>query len=397
LLAVVELVLAGLVFSSGGRVLPDILLIFWSALLVHFGLRYRHYRRSWTRERIAASGRLLEAMLGHRTKLAQQPVEYWYASEDLAVADYIQRGRVMDASGAWLTAFVPRAWLTTAVVALIPGIVSHAPSGEIAIAVGGILLAYRSLRRLSSGLSMLAGAAIASKSIRPVIEAAARRERAPDPSRVIRNSSASGPDGLVMQACDLSYAYPGQPHPVLQECTLLVARGSRLLLEGASGTGKSTLACLLSGLRTPQSGLLLVDGLDRSVLGRTGWRRRVVMAPQPHDNYLLGGSLAFNLLMGCRWPPQPADLVEAERICRELGLGDLLDRMPGGLHQFVGETGWQLSQGERTRIFLARALLKKPDVLILDESFGALDPENIDRASRCVQRRAETIIAIAHT
>src|SRR5262249_13745101 len=108
-------------------------------------------------------------------------------------------------------------------------------------------------------------------------------------------------------------------------------------------------------------------------------------------------SLAFNLLMGCRWPPQAVDLVEAERVCRELGLGDLLDSMPGGLHQFVGETGWQLSQGERTRVFLARALLQKPDVLILDESFGGLDPENIDRASRCVQQRAETIIAVAHT
>jgi ABC-type multidrug transport system fused ATPase/permease subunit len=120
------------------------------------------------------------------------------------------------------------------------------------------------------------------------------------------------------------------------------------------------------------------------------------MAPQPHDNYVVSGTLAFNLLMGRRWPAQESDLIEAEQVCRELGLGELIDRMPGGLHQVVGETGWQLSQGERTRVFLARALLQRPELLVLDESFSALDPENVDRAVRCVTHRAPTVLAIAH-
>jgi ABC-type bacteriocin/lantibiotic exporter with double-glycine peptidase domain len=169
-----------------------------------------------------------------------------------------------------------------------------------------------------------------------------------------------------------------------------------LLVEGESGAGKTTLASILAGLEAPDSGLLLVDGLDRSILGTAGWRQRVVMAPQAHDNYLVTGSLAFNLLMGRRWPAQHGDLVEAEQICRELGLGDLLDRLPGGLHEMVGETGWRLSQGERTRVFLARALLQKPNLLVLDESFSALDAENVDRSIRCVVRRASTVVAAAH-
>jgi ABC-type transport system involved in cytochrome bd biosynthesis, fused ATPase and permease components len=100
--------------------------------------------------------------------------------------------------------------------------------------------------------------------------------------------------------------------------------------------------------------------------------------------------------MGRRWPPQSEDLEEAEAICRELGLGDLLDRMPAGLLQMVGETGWQLSHGERSRLYIARALLQGADLVILDESFAALDPENLHQALRCVLNRASTLLVIAH-
>ena len=87
---------------------------------------------------------------------------------------------------------------------------------------------------------------------------------------------------------------------------------------------------------------------------------------------------------------------EAEAVCRELGLGPLLDRMPAGLGQMVGETGWQLSHGERSRLFIARALLQSSDLLLLDESFAALDPPTLDHAMTCVLRRARALLIIAH-
>jgi len=92
----------------------------------------------------------------------------------------------------------------------------------------------------------------------------------------------------------------------------------------------------------------------------------------------------------------PADLEEAEEICRELGLGDLLERMPAGMLQMVGETGWQLSHGERSRLYIARTLIQKTELVILDESFAALDPENLQRAVECVVRRARSLLVIAH-
>jgi ABC-type bacteriocin/lantibiotic exporter with double-glycine peptidase domain len=169
-----------------------------------------------------------------------------------------------------------------------------------------------------------------------------------------------------------------------------------VLLEGASGGGKSTLAAVLAGGREPEAGLLLLGGLDRATLGADGWRRRVVLTPQFHENHVLMGTFAFNLLLGRDWPPRPGDLEEAERVCRALGLGPLLDRMPAGLQQVVGETGWQLSHGEKSRLYIARALLQGADVLLLDESFAALDPPTLRRTLAFVLERAGTVLVIAH-
>jgi len=101
--------------------------------------------------------------------------------------------------------------------------------------------------------------------------------------------------------------------------------------------------------------------------------------------------------MGRGWPPQGKDFQEAEEICRELGLGDLLDRMPAGILQVVGETGWRLSHGERSRVYIARALLQNADLVILDESFGALDPETLQQVMKCVLKRSRTLMVIAHS
>ena len=100
--------------------------------------------------------------------------------------------------------------------------------------------------------------------------------------------------------------------------------------------------------------------------------------------------------MSRRWPPHVADVEAAASICRELGLDDLLARMPSGPWQMVGDTGWQLSHGERSRLYIARALLQEADLVILDESFAALDPETLRRCLRCVLQRAATLLVITH-
>jgi ATP-binding cassette subfamily B protein len=139
-----------------------------------------------------------------------------------------------------------------------------------------------------------------------------------------------------------------------------------------------------------------MDGFDRPTLGAAEWRRRLAAAPQFHENHVLAETFAFNLFLGHPAVLTPADFDRAQAICDELGLSDLLARMPAGMLQMVGETGWQLSHGERSRLYIARALLQDAELVVLDESFAALDPENLKRAVECVVKRAPTLLVIAH-
>ncbi|MGI9073307.1 MAG: ATP-binding cassette domain-containing protein [Bryobacteraceae bacterium] len=209
-----------------------------------------------------------------------------------------------------------------------------------------------------------------------------------------KESEASVPK--VIEADRLTYRYRKEGNPALQACSLVIRKGDRILVEGPSGGGKTTFASLLCGMRQADSGLLLTNGLDMHTLGTDRWRERIAAAPQFHDNHILTETLAFNLLMGRRWPPSAPDMLEAESLCRKLGLGDLLDTMPSGILQMVGEGGWQLSHGERSRVYIARALLGRADLVILDESFAALDPENLRLALECTLERAPTLMVIAH-
>jgi ABC-type bacteriocin/lantibiotic exporter with double-glycine peptidase domain len=109
----------------------------------------------------------------------------------------------------------------------------------------------------------------------------------------VSDAGGSNEASTVIEARELGFRYRGRGAPVLRGCNLRVRAGDRLLLEGPSGGGKSTLASLLSGLRVPESGLLLLRGLDRQTLGAEGWRRGVVAAPQFHENHVLTETFAF--------------------------------------------------------------------------------------------------------
>jgi ATP-binding cassette subfamily B protein len=392
-LALLELIVAAAVLAMASTLL-SLLLVVWTGFSGALALRYFHRRRGWVHGRVSLTHDLIERMLGHRTRLAQQAPERWHDGEDETLERYVQASARMDRAAVGLLAVSSRGWMFVALCGLAPLFVSGQSVVTLAIAAGGILLAFKALERLANGLWSLIGAAIAWEQTAPVFKAASR------PTSAIQGVPAahvaSTTSGPVLDATDLRYTHAGRADPVLHDCSLAVARGDRIILQGESGGGKSTLAALLSGLRTPQSGLLLLNGVDRQTVGSEGWRRRVVLVPQFHENHLVLGTVAFNALMGGEWPPAAEDFGRAEDLLRALGLGSTLDKMPSGILQTVGETGWQLSHGERTRLYRARALLQKPEVLILDESFAQLDPETMGLALDAVVARAQTVVLVAH-
>jgi ATP-binding cassette subfamily B protein len=400
LTAAIELIAAEIVLSQGvGRGVELILLPLWLAVTLFLGMRYFRQRQRWTEARLSMTNDLTERMVGHRTRLAQEAPQHWHDDEDEALARYLEVSEEMDGAAVQLTAVVPRGWLLVGILGLTSAFVgSYGSNIALAISLGGILLAYRALKRLSSGLISLADAIIAWQQVSPLFQAAGRAQLHGSPAIALTPVADTEGNGAqaVMEAHELVFRYQDRGEPILKGCSLIVRRGDRLLLEGSSGGGKSTLTSLLVGLRTPQSGLLLLHGLDRQTLGDEGWRKRVVSAPQFHENHVLTETFAFNLLMGRRWPPHEEDMREATTICSELGLEPLLNKMPAGMLQMVGETGWQLSHGERSRVYIARALLQDAEVVIFDESFAALDPENVRLALECVLRRARTLLVVAH-
>jgi ATP-binding cassette subfamily B protein len=397
LMALLELTLAGIVLGAAAQSRLHVGLlagtVLTTALLTWLYTRRRH---AATEERLRLTNDLVERMFGHRTRLAQQAPERWHAGEDEALAHYLGSLTGLDRLGNVLQVVVPRGWFVVALLGLAPSFVRGDGSASLlAVGVGGIVLAFQALRNLGNALEQLTAAAVARERVGEFWEAADLREHIGHP-RFLGPGPRAGADQALLTARGLTFRFGDRGPRILHGADLQIAAGDRVLLEGASGGGKSTLASVLAGSRDPDSGLLLLDGLDSATLGAQGWRRRVVLAPQFHENHVLLGTFAFNALMGREWPPSPGDLREAERVCRALGLGPLLDRMPGGLAQMVGESGWRLSHGERSRLFLARALLQRADLLILDESFAALDPVTLQQSLSFVLQEAPAVVVIAH-
>jgi ABC-type multidrug transport system fused ATPase/permease subunit len=216
----------------------------------------------------------------------------------------------------------------------------------------------------------------------------------------------------------VSFAYPSGP-PVLQDVDLVLPARAKVAVVGATGSGKTTLAKLVTRLVDPASGAVLLDGVDLRDVTLASLRRRVVLVPQ--EGFLFEGTLLENVVYGLRDAPAGAagagadgaaedgaaedgagdhgDLAATARAAfAELGLADWLADLPHGLATDVGQRGERLSAGERQLVALARAHLAAADFLVLDEATSAVDPATEVRIARALDQltAGRSTLTIAH-
>ena len=189
----------------------------------------------------------------------------------------------------------------------------------------------------------------------------------------------------------VSFAY-NEPNNVISDLNLKIPARLTTAIVGPSGAGKSTIADLVLGLVTPDRGRILVDGAELTPGRMRSWRDQIGYVAQ--DTFLFHDTVRANLLWAC---PTASD----EQIREALGLAAadrFVSALPAGIETVVGDRGVRLSGGERQRIALARALLRRPSLLILDEATSALDSENENRIKRAIEELhgSITILIITH-
>lgn len=190
---------------------------------------------------------------------------------------------------------------------------------------------------------------------------------------------------------NVSFAYK-LSQPVLQNLSLLALPGERIALVGASGAGKTTLVNLLPRFYDPQSGQILIDGINIQDVTLSSLRRQIAIVPQ--ETILFSGTIAQNIAFG----QADFDIKAVQAAAEIANAHQFITQLPDGYYTWVGERGVNLSGGQRQRLAIARAVLLNSRILILDEATSALDSESEALVQEALERLMQnrTVFIIAH-
>ena len=254
-------------------------------------------------------------------------------------------------------------------------------SGFIGGSVGGLADVYSRLQRAMG----------ATEAIMAMLDEQPETSN-PQPETSNQQSAASNQQPAVTFR-NVHFAYPTRPDvPVLQGLNLEICEGQQCALVGSSGAGKSTVVQLLYRFHDPQQGELLVQGRDARDWSLDELRGRMAWVPQ--DVVLFGRSILENI----RYSRPEASDEEVRRAAEDANAWEFIERFPEGWNTQVGERGVQLSGGQRQRIAIARAMLRDPKLLVLDEATSSLDPESESLVQGALETlmRGRTSLVIAH-
>nr|WP_042191255.1 thiol reductant ABC exporter subunit CydD [Kibdelosporangium sp. MJ126-NF4]CEL19948.1 Transport ATP-binding protein CydD [Kibdelosporangium sp. MJ126-NF4]CTQ97172.1 Transport ATP-binding protein CydD [Kibdelosporangium sp. MJ126-NF4] len=283
--------------------------------------------------------------------------------------------------------------LTTLSVALIAVPVGfRLLDGAIGLSTGlAVLLltpeAFRPLRMVGTQFHASEDGKVALRELTSLLDAP---EQDPRPAVVTERSVLADVREHPIVLDDLAVGWPGAQQPVLSGVSLEFEPGGRYAVVGLSGAGKSTLLRTVAGLMSPVGGRVLVDGVDVSTVDPRQWRQVLGVVPQrPH---LFGGTVLDNISIG--WPQ--ASAAQVWDALERAGAANVVSGLPEGLDTVLGENGVTLSAGERQRLAVARALVRDPAVLLLDEPTARLDGETEEGVLAAMDALAGTVIIVTH-
>lgn len=198
----------------------------------------------------------------------------------------------------------------------------------------------------------------------------------------------------VLKAEQLDFTFPNADKPLFQNLSLSIPRGQVAAFVGLTGSGKTTLVDLLTGLLEPTSGKITIDGIPLSPDTTMAWRSQLAYVPQ--EVFLYDASLRENIVFASKAAPTDASIMQVLDL---VSLGQFVrSELPDGLDTLLGENGVRLSGGQRQRVGLARALIRQPSVLVLDEATSALDTLTENTIIKALEALPEdlTVLIIAH-
>ncbi len=256
--------------------------------------------------------------------------------------------------------------------------------GDVLVFISYVTNMYKPLRTMARTASQISKASVSAERISEILNT---EPDAPDLPTAREVTSLRGE--IVFSGVRFAYS-DGQS--VLDNVSFRISPGERVALVGASGSGKSTIASLILRLYSPQSGTITIDGVDIRDYKRESLRREIGIVLQ--DSFLFGASIRENIAYG----KPDSTRKEIEEAARLAHADDFILALPQGYDTIIGERGCTLSGGQRQRLCLARAIIKRPSVLILDEPTSAVDAESAaliqDTISRIHHRK--TLLLICH-
>lgn len=250
-------------------------------------------------------------------------------------------------------------------------------------------VAAASLKPLSGIVQEIQAAGPAARRMAELIDAEAEESRV-EARRSARRALARHARSIEFD--HVTFRYPGFETPAIDDVSLAIRHGETVAFVGGNGSGKTTLLSLIPRLFEPERGRVLIDGIDVRDVGLRSLRRQIGVVTQ--EVVLFRGTLASNIRYG-EEGARPEDVIAAARMARA---HDFIMEKPGGYDAPVGEQGVTLSGGQRQRIALARAFLRDPSILVLDEATSMIDAESERQISLAVAEfsRGRTTLVIAH-